>query len=238
MNRRNFTKHSAVAASAAFVPGSGTGQAVSKPGKSDSCRVKPGGARVIVAGGGIAGLSTAYELMKRGHDVTVLEASRRAGGHVRTMHKPLDDGLYADIGAEQCTKPGYEIYRAYAKEFGLELLPYPRRTTQITYIKDKPYTEEMLRDRKILQGFGYNKREAAYMSEHGMNSLPGLYYAPYLDMFEDEYQPLGIGLDELDHIAVKDLLKREKASEKAVQIYGSAFTTPGSFGRSDHKNRT
>jgi monoamine oxidase len=225
MNRRNFTKHSAVATSVAFVPGLGTGQTVSKPGKSASSNVKPGGASVIVAGGGIAGLSTAYELMKRGHDVTVLEASRRAGGHVRTMHEPLDDGLYADIGAEQCTKPGYEIYRAYAKEFGLELLPYPRRTTQITYVKDKPYTEEMLRDRKILQGFGYNKREAAYMSEHGMNSLPGLYYAPYLDTFEDEYKPLGIGLDDLDHITVKDLLKREKASEKAVQIYGSSFTS-------------
>jgi len=30
------------------------------------------GKKVIVAGAGIAGLCTAYELMKRGHDVTVL----------------------------------------------------------------------------------------------------------------------------------------------------------------------
>jgi len=34
--------------------------------------------RVIVIGAGIAGLSCAYELMKRGHDVTVLEAERKA----------------------------------------------------------------------------------------------------------------------------------------------------------------
>jgi NADPH-dependent 2,4-dienoyl-CoA reductase/sulfur reductase-like enzyme len=33
--------------------------------------------KVIVIGAGIAGLSCAYELMKRGHDVTVLEASGR-----------------------------------------------------------------------------------------------------------------------------------------------------------------
>ena len=53
--------------------------------------------KVIVMGGGIAGLSCAYELMKRGHDVVVLEATGRTGGHVRTMHDPLADGLYADL---------------------------------------------------------------------------------------------------------------------------------------------
>ncbi len=35
--------------------------------------------RVIVAGAGIGGLCCAYELMDRGHDVTVLEAAGRAG---------------------------------------------------------------------------------------------------------------------------------------------------------------
>jgi glycine/D-amino acid oxidase-like deaminating enzyme len=62
--------------------------------------------RVIVAGGGIGGLCCAFELMERGYDVTVLEASGRPGGHVRTVHDPLPDGLYADVGAEHFTKPG------------------------------------------------------------------------------------------------------------------------------------
>jgi monoamine oxidase len=132
----------------------GTAHSAPKSENADSNGVKNSGTSVIVAGGGIAGLSTAYELMKRGFDVTVLEASGRAGGHVRTMHDPLPDGLYADLGAEQCTKPGYEIYRGYAKEFGLELLPYPRRTNLLTYIENKPYTVEMLRVRKVLSGFG------------------------------------------------------------------------------------
>ena len=51
--------------------------------------------RVIVAGGGIGGLSCAYELVRRGHDVTVLEAAGRPGGHVRTVRDPLADGFYA-----------------------------------------------------------------------------------------------------------------------------------------------
>src|SRR5919199_3720373 len=73
-------------------------------GEAKSSRPK----KVVVAGGGIGGLCCAFELMERGHDVTVLEASGRAGGHVRTIHDPLADGLYADVGAEHFTKPGYD----------------------------------------------------------------------------------------------------------------------------------
>ena len=54
--------------------------------------------RVIIAGAGIAGLSCAWELVRRGHEVTVLEASNRTGGHVFTYRDGLDDGLYADAG--------------------------------------------------------------------------------------------------------------------------------------------
>ena len=64
--------------------------------------------KVIVAGAGIGGLSCAWELVRRGHDVVVLEAADRTGGHVFTFRQPLDDGLYADAGAEHFTQPGYE----------------------------------------------------------------------------------------------------------------------------------
>src|SRR5438067_2365481 len=69
--------------------------------------------KVIVAGGGIGGLCCGYELMKRGHDITVLEASGRPGGHVRTVRDEYADGLYVDAGAEHFTKPGYELYWGY-----------------------------------------------------------------------------------------------------------------------------
>jgi monoamine oxidase len=79
--------------------------------------------RVVVAGGGIGGLSCAYELVRRGHDVTVLEAAGRTGGHVRTIRDPLADGFYVDGGAEHFTRPGYEIFWGYVEEFGLTALP-------------------------------------------------------------------------------------------------------------------
>jgi monoamine oxidase len=181
--------------------------------------------KVIVAGGGIGGLCAAYELVKRGHDVTVLEAAGRAGGHVRTMHDALPDGLYADLGAEQCTQPGYERYRKYAQEFGLELLPYRRRDGEARYLGDRLYTEEMLADRKVLAELGFNQREADFLSQHEWHDLPLLFFGPYLDTFQDEYQPFGIGLDELDKTSAADLLKREHASDAALRFLGGTQTS-------------
>ena len=40
--------------------------------------------KIIIGGAGISGLCSAYELMKKGHEVFVLEASGRHGGHVFT----------------------------------------------------------------------------------------------------------------------------------------------------------
>ena len=183
------------------------------------------GKKVIVAGGGIGGLCAGYELMKLGHDVTVLEASGRPGGHVRTIHDPLPDGLYADLGAEQCTKPGYELYRQYAQDFGLELLPYPRREGEARYLEGKLYTEEMLADRKVLSSLGFNDREAEFLSRHEWHDLPLLFFNPYLDTFTDEYQPFGVGLDDLDKISATALLRREHASDTAVRFLGGPDTS-------------
>lgn len=72
--------------------------------------------KVIIAGAGITGLCCAYELMKAGHEVTVLEASGRYGGHVFTGRDGLSDGLYADFGADHITKPGYERFFEYGQD--------------------------------------------------------------------------------------------------------------------------
>lgn len=180
--------------------------------------------RIIVAGGGIGGLCCAYELNKSGHDVTVLEAAPRAGGHVRTAHDPFPNGLYADLGAEQSTKPGYELWRAYAQEFGLILEPYRRRDNFIRYIGGRRYTEDDLRSRKVLQEFGFNQREIDFLREHDWTDLDHLFYSKYYDRFHDEYQPFGIGLDELDEISGREHLQREGASEAAVRFAGSGIS--------------
>ncbi len=176
--------------------------------------------RVIVAGAGIGGLCCAYELMDRGHDVTVLEASGRTGGHVRTIHDPLPDGLYADVGAEHFTKPGYEQFWKYVEKFDLPALPYPRRLNMLRRIDGKWYTEEQLQDRTVLQAFGLNRREVDFITQHGWTELPLLYFGPYLDAFADEYQPFGAGLDALDEVTAGELLARDGASDAAMRFTG------------------
>jgi monoamine oxidase len=176
--------------------------------------------RVLVAGGGIAGLGCAWELVRRGHDVTVLEASGRTGGHVFTFREGLDDGLYADGGAEHFTQPGYERYWSYVREFKLPYTYYPRRERLVRWFGGRRYTAEMLADRKILAGFGFNSRESDYLAAHPFDELAGLYYTPFLDSFRDEYKPFDAGLNHLDRLTTTELFQKEGASAAALRFIG------------------
>ena len=177
--------------------------------------------RVIVAGGGIAGLSCAWELKKLGHDPVVLEAAGRPGGHVLTIRDPFADGLYADVGAEHFTRPGYDRYWDYVHEFNLPILRYPRRDHVLRMIDGKLYSEEMLSDPVVLRKMGLNQREVYYLARHPWWDLRTLYFGPYLDRFADEYKPFDAGLNELDKITSRDLLVREGASAAALRFIGN-----------------
>src|SRR6185436_2704787 len=79
--------------------------------------------RVIVLGGGLAGLCSAYELQNQGHTVSVLEAQMRPGGRVHTLREPFAPGLYTEAGPESV--PGaHQITQHYARSFGLKLVPF------------------------------------------------------------------------------------------------------------------
>jgi monoamine oxidase len=176
--------------------------------------------KVVIGGGGIAGLCCAYELSRRGHDVTVLEASGRVGGHVKTVRDELPDGLYVDAGAEQFTKPGYELYWGYVREFDLPYMQDHRREHMMRRIGDRLYSEEQLSDKKVLAGFGFNQRELNYLSQHAWWELPSLYLDKYVDAFQDEYKPFGAGLDDLDNVTLTSVLEKDGASTAAMRFAG------------------
>ena len=180
--------------------------------------------KVIVAGGGIAGLSCAWELLRRGHDPVVLEAAGRPGGHVFTLRDTFADGLYADVGAEHFTKPGYDLYWAYVNEFNLPILKYPRREHVIRRIGEQLYSEEMLADPAILRRFSLNQREVDYLARHDWSQFQSLYLKPYTDGFVDEYTPFDAGLNHLDRITVTDLLEKDGASAAAIGLIGGSHS--------------
>jgi len=65
--------------------------------------------RVVVIGAGMAGLTAARDLMEGGHQVTVLDKGRRAGGRMAT--RVFDDGTRADSGAQFFTVRTDEFQR-------------------------------------------------------------------------------------------------------------------------------
>jgi monoamine oxidase len=189
--------------------------------------------KVIVAGAGITGLCCAYELMKAGHDVVILEASGRYGGHVFTGRDGLSDGLYADYGADHITKPGYERFFEYTDEFKLKVIPYPHAEGSeaspdnhtLKMIGGKFYTQEMLKDPAVLTKFGFNEKEIKFLSQNPMYALRDFYLKPYLGKFTDPYQPFGVGYDDYDKIPIAEIYKKEGASPGALRFLGGGTTS-------------
>ena len=75
----------------------------------------PGSKHVIVIGAGLSGLACAYRLNQLGAEVTVLEASERAGGLLGTI---LKDGFLFESGAQSFQTT--EVLVGLIRELGIE----------------------------------------------------------------------------------------------------------------------
>lgn len=80
--------------------------------------------RVLIVGAGLAGLSCALDLMRGGHDVTVFEASGRAGGRVLTV-RGFHEDQWAEAGAEFFTE-AHTAVSSWVHELGLAVAPARR----------------------------------------------------------------------------------------------------------------
>ncbi|MDB5395970.1 MAG: amine oxidase [Rhodospirillales bacterium] len=92
------------------------------------------GIKVVILGGGVAGLTAAYELGKAGYQCTILEARERTGGRNFTARRgtkiemndgtlqvcAFDEGQYFNAGAARLPNQHTAIL-GYCREFGVEL---------------------------------------------------------------------------------------------------------------------
>ena len=124
--------------SAAFLAMQGIGLAEASPvPKAQGVQAAPGsgkGVKVVVAGAGIAGLVSAYELRALGYDVTLLESRKRPGGRnysVRggdtvtfldgtTQQCTWDQGHYQNFGPARLPSI-HQTMLGYCKKLGVEL---------------------------------------------------------------------------------------------------------------------
>jgi monoamine oxidase len=79
---------------------------------------------VVVAGGGLAGLTAALSLRAGGWEVVVLEARDRVGGRVHTLHLPFTDGLHVEAGGESIDD-NHDQIQALARHYRLTLAHRP-----------------------------------------------------------------------------------------------------------------
>jgi monoamine oxidase len=107
--------------------------AFTAPRRSDFTLTGRSAKKVVVLGGGVAGLAAAYELGKAGYDCTILEARRRTGGRnltIRggdvetdldgnTQRSRFSDGVYLNAGPARLAQ--WMVTLDYCRELGVPI---------------------------------------------------------------------------------------------------------------------
>jgi monoamine oxidase len=99
--------------------------------------------RIVVVGGGLAGLTCAYRLRQAGLRANLYEASDRLGGRCWTLRGEFEEGQIAEHGGELIDQ-GHTQTRQLAQELGLKLdnllSSEVNGTEPFYYFDEAPYT--------------------------------------------------------------------------------------------------
>lgn len=174
------------------------------------------GKRVIILGGGIAGLVAAFELKRQGHEPLILEAQSRVGGRVKTI-RDFAPGLYAEAGAMRIPRV-HDLTLAYCDLFGLQMRPF---------VMGNPRTLVFLNGQRMTSAEADAHPESLPfdLAEHEKGKTWTQLWNEATREFRERYEAGGVGsLDELlreyDQYSIREFLETRGFSEGAIELYG------------------
>ncbi|MBL8176165.1 MAG: FAD-dependent oxidoreductase [Bryobacterales bacterium] len=217
IGRRQMLRRMGVAAGAAAIPSNALAQLGATPNTASQ-------KHVLVIGGGMAGLTAAYELEKLGHRVTVIEAeASHFGGRVRTAR--FDDRNYGELGAMRIPAV-HNLTRHYVKEMGLSLRPFVHSNPEAYYYargtKLKIKDESQLN--ALYSGLRGNERTMSpfdFWDSTVLKRLGRLTEAELEDLSSTVLQTKAVR--DLDRYSLEALLIEEGLSPDAIEMLGVAW---------------
>ena len=172
--------------------------------------------RVIVIGGGIAGLVAAFELLRQGHEPLILEAQHRVGGRVYTL-RDFAPGLYAEAGAMRIPRV-HELTLEYCRLFGLHLRPFVMgNPNTLVYIDGRRMTMEEA-DREP-------ERLPFELADHERGRTYSELWNEATREVRELYEQEGEGaleaiIKDYDQYSIREFLQMRGFSEGALELYG------------------
>ncbi len=168
----------------------------------------PTNADIVIVGGGLAGLYSAYRLKKAGRKVVVLEASQRCGGRIWTQ--TMGDGSFFERGA-MFLRPNHFRMLALYSELGIEAAV----DIEAAVTKDTLHYF----DRKLFKHNWNSDKQAPFTGISSREKQTGLFHLRYGDwthLLGTPREQLPIGM------SFADYLKNRGWSTTAIRIFDAS----------------